>query len=72
MAVRLRVFDSEAPTADSPTPTVHIRLGDLLPLLSTAQRRGYLWLRDFIDDEVAITQDLYEILRTFGSYRPSA
>lgn len=75
MAAQLRVFpapDEEAPFSDAPPPTVHVRLGDLLPLVALAQRHNYLWLQDFLEDEVAITSDLYEVLRAFRSYRPSA
>ncbi len=74
MKAHLRVFPDLADEAvyESPAPTVHIRLGDLLPLLAVAQRRGYLWLRDFLDDEVAVTADLYEVLRGFDEFRPSA
>ena len=54
------------------TPTVHIRLGDLFPLLALAHRGNYLWLNDFEDDEICITPDLYELLRSFQAYRPSA
>ncbi len=74
MAVHLRVFPatSEESSYETSAPTVRVSLGDLLPLLAVAQRRGYLWLRDFLDDEVAVSEDLYEVLRTFCSYRPSA
>jgi hypothetical protein len=74
MSAHLRVFTSncEEDAADAGTANVHVRLGDLLPLLAVAQRRNYLWLSDFLDDEVAITEDLYEVLRGFNSYRPSA
>jgi len=51
---------------------VGVRFGDLLPLVALAQRHNYLWLQDFLDDEVRITADLYEVLRAFRSYRPSA
>jgi hypothetical protein len=74
MAVQLRVF-SEAehtPRTESPPPEVHVRLGDLLPLIALADRNNYLWLRDFLDDEVLVTQDLYEVMRAFRCYRPSA
>jgi hypothetical protein len=47
-------------------------LGDLLPLVALAHRNNYLWLQDFLDDEVSITDDLYEVLRAFQCYRPSA
>jgi hypothetical protein len=74
MATHLRVYPTvdEEPDLDFPSAKVRIRLGDLLPLVAMAQRNNYLWLQDFLEDEVAITGDLYEVLRTFRSYRPSA
>ena len=74
MAAHLRVFSEDGPALlDRAEPTVRVSLSDLLPLLSTARKHNYLWLQDFLDDEVSITPDLYEILRTFGYYhRPSA
>jgi hypothetical protein len=74
MAMQLRVYPSEAETArpELPEPTVRVRLGDLLPLIALADRHNYLWLQDFLDDEVRITDDLYEVLRAFRCYRPSA
>ena len=44
---------------------MHVSLSDLLPLLTLAHRSNYLWLQDFLDDEVAVTPDLYEVLRAF-------
>jgi hypothetical protein len=74
MAAHLRVYPAtaEAAYADSPEPTVRVCLGDLLPLIALAQRHNYLWLQDFLDDEVRITEDLYEVLRAFRCQRPSA
>jgi len=73
MAAPYRVYPAPTGTDDPLVePTVHVRLGDLLPLVALALRQNYLWLHDFLDDEVAITSDLYEILRTFRTYRPSA
>ena len=75
MATFLRLYppslepDTET---DGPPATVRVSLGDLLPLLALAQRKNYLWLQDFIDDEVVITEDLYEVLRAFRCTRPSA
>jgi hypothetical protein len=74
MPAHLRVYP-DSPDADEPEFThdaVHVRLGDLLPLIALAQRRNYLGLHDFLDDEVAITSDLYEVLRAFKYQRPSA
>ena len=75
MAVSLRVYPpSIQPEADGDAPpaTVRVSLGDLLPLLALAERKNYLWLRDFLDDEVLITDDLYDVLRAFRYTRPSA
>jgi hypothetical protein len=51
---------------------MRVRLGDLLPLVALAQRENYLWLQDFLEDEVRITADLYDVLQAFRAYRPSA
>jgi hypothetical protein len=74
MAAELRIYRGmpEPVEEDAPAADVHVRLGDLLPLVALAHRQNYVWLQDFLDDEVAITSDLYEVLRAFRSYRPSA
>ena len=74
MAPHLRVYstpNNDVEVSGQPA-TVRVTLGELLPLLALAQRRNYVWLQDFLDDQVAITPDLYEILRSFRLYRPSA
>ncbi|HVS36543.1 MAG TPA: hypothetical protein VMS17_13345 [Gemmataceae bacterium] len=72
MAAHLRVYPLADEGTEPQEPTVHVSLGDLVPLLTAAHRHNYLWLRDFLDDEVAVTPDLYEVLRAFRSRRPSA
>ena len=74
MAAHLRVYPlSKDADVERPEPTVRVSLGDLLPLVALAHRHNYLWLQDFLDDEVSITGDLYEVLRAFScNYRPSA
>ncbi len=75
MAGQLRVYPQsfEVEVWETPEATVRVSLGDLLPLLAIAKRHNYLWLQDFLDDQVRITSDLYEILQTFRSQRrPSA
>lgn len=74
MPAHLRVYPEslERDEAEPMEPTVHVRLGDLLPLVALAHRHNYLWLQDFLDDEVAVTSDLYEVLRAFRCQRPSA
>jgi hypothetical protein len=73
MAAQLRVYPASQPSSSEVgQPSVCISLRDLLPLLAVAQRRNHLWLHDFLDDEVCVTPDLYEVLRAFRTCRPSA
>lgn len=76
MAAQLRVFRAADEPADlfdeSADPTVRVRLGDLLPLVAMAQKLNFIWLKDFLDDEVRITEDLHQVLQTFRGCRPSA
>lgn len=74
MAAHLRVYNLPHDDEDGPiqAPTVRVQLADLLPLIALAHRNNYVWLQDFLDDEVAITPDLHEVLRTFRIHRPSA
>jgi hypothetical protein len=74
MAAHLRVYPAsqESTPTEGQEPSVRISLRDLLPLMAAAQRRNHLWLHDFLDDEVRVTPDLYEVLRAFRMYRPSA
>lgn len=53
-------------------PEVHVRLGDLLPLVAMAQKLNFIWLKDFLDDEVAISGDLHEVLQSFRAGRSGA
>lgn len=57
---------------DQPEPKVRVRLGDLLPLVAMAQKMNFIWLKDFLDDEVSITDDLHLVLQSFRSSRPTA
>lgn len=71
MAVHLRVYPESLNPEYNPNqePNVRVSLRDLLPLIAVARQNNYLWLQDFLDDEVAITSDLYEVLRAFNQYR---
>jgi hypothetical protein len=75
MASYLRVYppcQEDGQVASESPATVRVRLADLLPLVALAHRQNYLWLQDFLDDEVIITDDLFEVLRAFRCTRPSA
>ena len=60
---------SQAPEPDSVT----VPLGEIFSWLNDAVRDGRTWLRDFEDDEVTISSDLYEVILAYQHYRrPSA
>ena len=70
---RLRVFPHpEEEQDDGDIPAISIRLSDLYPLLAQAYRDNYTWLRDFEDDQLLVSHDLYEVVRAFSDCRPSA
>lgn len=70
MAARLKLYNPPHEETDfdpTPEPDVRVRLGDLLPVVALAQRMNFVWLKDFLDDEVAVSRDLYEVLQAFRS-----
>ena len=70
MPVQLRLYSASIDDCDeTQDPSVRVRLSDLLPLLALAKKNNYLWLQDFLNDEVAVTSDLYDVLRAFGSHQ---
>jgi len=74
MRPHLRLFTgSEASsTAVAGEPEVTVSLGHLLRVLSHAQRGNRAWLKDFADEEVRISADLYEVIEAYWNLRPSA
>jgi hypothetical protein len=73
MATLLKLYTPPPEEMDViPEPDVRIRLGDLLPLVAMAQRMNFIWLKDFLDDEVAVSHDLYEVMQAFQSSRPTS
>ncbi len=53
--------------------TVTVPLMEVLPLLADAHQSQRTWLRDFADDELTISMDLYEVILAYQYYRrPSA
>jgi hypothetical protein len=48
-------------------------LREILPLLADAYESQRTWVRDFEDDQVTLSADLYEVLLAYQYYRrPSA
>jgi len=53
--------------------TVSVPLGEIFPLLADAVRSQRTWLRDFEEDEITISTDLYEVILAYQHFRrPSA
>ena len=73
MATRLKIFTPPPEETDEvrSEPDVRVPLGDLLPLVAMAQRMNFIWLKDFLDDEVRISDDLHDVLMAFRSTRPA-
>ncbi|MEX0819417.1 MAG: hypothetical protein WD070_07480 [Pirellulaceae bacterium] len=77
---RLRIYygpsDEATQTLEAGRPTcekVTVPLNEVFPLLADAVRSERTWLRDFADDEVTISTDLYEVILAYQHYRrPSA
>ncbi len=59
--------------AENTHEKVTVPLMEVMPLLADAVQSHRTWLRDFADDEVTISMDLYEVLLAYQHYRrPSA
>lgn len=77
---KLRVFygdDAGTPVSISAAPlpqaeTVTVPLADVFPLLAEASRSRRAWLSDFADDQITISQDLYEVIVAYQHYRRPA
>lgn len=72
MRPRLRLYTGPAEAGTLPEPTVTVRLGDITRILREAARSDRTWLRDFEDDEVQVSGDLYEVISAYVHLRPSA
>jgi hypothetical protein len=72
MRPRLRLYTGEDTLDRFTPPTVGVRLSELTRILSDAARWNRTWVSDFADDEVQVSNDLYEILSAYTHLRPSA
>lgn len=69
---RLKVYYGPEESVTPVQEQVTVPLGEIFPLLSDALRTQKAWLRDFEDDQITISTDLYEILLAYQHFRPSA
>jgi hypothetical protein len=76
MAIRsLRVYtEPEVETVSRATipmrdTGVRVSLGEVLPLLADAVASDRTWLKDFADDEITVSSDLYDVLQAYRHFR---
>lgn len=72
MRPQLRLFTGEEDTIAYPVRQVRMRLGDVSQILADATRWNRTWLSDFQNDEIEVSQDLYEVLSAYLELRPGA
>jgi hypothetical protein len=73
MRPRLRLFTGEDEVGPSNAEAqVNVRFGEITRALVEAVRWDRTWLRDFENDEVRVSSDLYEVIASFTRLRPSA
>ena len=72
MRPRLRLFTGEDEALDVEQPKVNISFGELTSMLLEASRKQRAFLRDFEDDEIQLTDDLYQVLTAYCRLRPGA
>jgi len=48
---------------------VKVQLGEVLPLLADAIASDRTWLKDFNDEEITVSADLYEVLQAYRHFR---
>lgn len=72
----LRIYrgpeDSDNSSDARPEERIRVRLVDIYPLLADALESDRTWLRDFEDEELQISPDLYDCIRAYEHWRPSA
>jgi hypothetical protein len=74
MAAQLKLYvppSEDAEPVNRPDPDVLVRLGDILPIITVAHRLNFTWLKDFLDDEIAVSDDLYEVMQSFRAGKPA-
>lgn len=78
MNQRLRLYcgpesDFEVSTVPNTPQKITVSAGEVFGWLADAVRHNRSWLRDFEDDQVTISSDLYEVILAYQHFRrPSA
>lgn len=51
---------------------VTVAVGDVFPLLADAVESGRTWIKDFEDEEITISADLYDVLMAYMHFHRTA
>jgi hypothetical protein len=73
MRHRLRVYTGEEIGSTAVAePEASVSLGEIAEILADAVRTRRAWLKDFEDDRIQISADLYDVLSTYWNLRRGA
>ena len=72
MRPQLKLFTGDEDVVSYPARHIRMRLGDVSQILADASRWKRTWLDDFQNDEIEVSQDLYEVLSAYLEMRPGA
>lgn len=64
------VYSEESFSSES--PTVNVRLAEMIRAIADAVHWNRTWLHDFKNDEIQVPSDLYEVITAYNHLRPSA
>lgn len=73
MRTRLKLYTGDEDTSTAVAePEVTMTLGEISEILADAVRTRRTWLRDFEDDRIQLSSDLYEVLSSYWNMRRGA
>lgn len=72
MRRHLKLYTGEETTTAVAEPEVTVSLGEIAEILADAVRTRRAWVRDFSDDRIQVSADLYDVLSTYWNMRRGA
>lgn len=72
MRHHLKLFTGEEGSTAVAEPEVTVSLGEIADILADAVLTRRAWLRDFADDRIQVSADLYDVLQSYWNMRRGA
>ena len=72
MRRHLKLYTGEETTTAVAEPEVTVSLGEIAEILADTVRTRRAWVRDFSDDRIQVSADLYDVLSTYWNMRRGA